>query len=61
MLLKYKNEITILYSGGYRNTYFETKLRNKRYGRVIRTLNGSDGRCARELSKCKSKSKSQQS
>ena len=25
MLLSYKNEITILYSGGCRNTYFETK------------------------------------
>ena len=25
MLLNYKNEITTLYSGGFRNTYFETK------------------------------------
>ena len=25
MLLNCKNEITILYSGGFRNTYFETK------------------------------------
>jgi len=25
MLLSYKNEITILYNGGCRNTYFETK------------------------------------
>jgi len=25
MLLYYKNEITILYNGGCRNTYFETK------------------------------------
>ena len=25
MLLQYKNEITILYSGGCRNKYFETK------------------------------------
>ena len=36
MLLKYKNEITILYSGGCRNKYFETK-RSGGYDEHIKT------------------------